>query len=134
MNKHLCIALCIAFWGLWAFLPKLATDYLRPLDVFIYEVCAIIVVAAGVILVYRPKLEPGRSAGYGLAAGAVGTTGFLLYVFAVSKHDASIVATLTAVYPVVPVVLGFLILKEKLSAANYAGIAMALAAVVLLSG
>lgn len=134
MNKHLAIVLCIVFWGLWAFLPKLATGYLSVLDVFLYEVCAIVVVAAAILVVYRPKLEIGRSAGFAIAAGSVGTLGFMLYVFALSGQDASVVAALTALYPVIPVVLGLVVLKEKLSAANWAGIFLALCAVVLLSG
>lgn len=133
-NKHVYIALCILFWGLWAFLPKLASRYMGELDVFVCEVCAIIVIAGVIMAACRPKLEIGRSAGYGLAAGAVGTLGFLLYVFAVAGKDASVVASLTALYPVVPVLLGVLVLKERLSAANWAGILLALCAVALLSG
>jgi transporter family protein len=57
-----------------------------------------------------------------------------LYLFAVARQDASLVAPFTALYLVFPVILGFFFLKEKLSALNYLGVAMALAAVILLAG
>jgi transporter family protein len=133
MKNFLCILACILLWGLWAFFPKLATRYLSPLDALLYEIAAVVLVAAAVFAAARPTLKPNRSAVYAFLAGAVGSVGFLLYLLAVQGQDASIVAPITALYPVVPVALGFFLLREKLSGLNYLGVLLALVAVVLLS-
>jgi len=99
-------------------------------------VAAVVLVAILVLVVTRPKVvrELDRNTLYAYAAGVAGAAGFLLYLLAVTDHDASIVSSITALYPIVPVVLGYALLKEKLTPLNYAGVALALVAVFLLSG
>ena len=58
---------------------------------------------------------------------------FAYYKLSEMGGQASVLAPLTALYVVVPVLLGALILKEPLSARKLAGIALAVVAIILLS-
>jgi transporter family protein len=133
LKSALFIVICIVCWGLWAFFPKLATRYLSPMDALLYEIAAVVAVAAAILAIARPRMKVDSSSAIAFLAGSIGSGGFLLYLLAVARHDASIVAPITALYPVVPVILGFFLLREKLSPLNYAGMALAVVAVILLS-
>ncbi len=68
-----------------------------------------------------------------VVAGLAGSLGYVFFVKALERGEASIVLPLTALYPAVTVVLAFLFLHEKISMHQLIGILLAVVAVVLLS-
>ena len=62
-----------------------------------------------------------------ILAGAVDTIANVLFVFGVASGEAAIVATASGLYPLVPAVLAFVYLGERLAPNQYAGVAVLLA-------
>ncbi len=54
------VLLTIVFWGLWAFLPKLALRSIGPMSILVYEYIGGLVVAGGTLayLGFRLDVEP----------------------------------------------------------------------------
>jgi transporter family protein len=68
------------------------------------------------------------------AGGFCAFVGFLTFFAALEEGKASTVITLSALYPLVTIVLSILFLHEKLSMRQGLGIAFAMVASVLLAG
>jgi transporter family protein len=68
-----------------------------------------------------------------LITGVVGYLGMFFFLHAVDLGKVSVVTSLTAVYPVLTILLAAIILKEQMTYIQYVGIGMALTGVVLLS-
>lgn len=122
----------ISLWGLWAFLPKIATRYISPPSAMIYEVMAGALMA---VIIWK-RVGPGitlkqRASVYAFGNGIIGYAGVLFYLYAISKQDTILVAPLSASFPIMTLVLGVIFLKERFSVANYAGILMAFVAIYL---
>lgn len=134
-NDWLVLALgSLILWGLWGFFQKLATNHINPRNVYVFAVLGPLIVAFFVLLSLDFRVEMhGKGIIYAFLAGLVGSIGGLLFVHSVSKGKASIVITLTALYPVVTILLSFIILKEQLTMKQAIGIILALISMVLLS-
>lgn len=127
-------ALSFVCWGLWAFLPKLTTRYLDPRSALVYEVLGTMLVAVVVLfsLGGRPAVDP-RGIGLAVLTGVVGVIGALGYLFAVVRGPVTLISTVTALYPVLAVLLAALILHEPVSLRQGLGILLALVAIVLIA-
>ncbi|MFP3869267.1 MAG: EamA family transporter [Syntrophobacteria bacterium] len=126
------MALCC--FGLWAFLPKVAVKYISPKSALVYEVLGGMLVGFVVLLSLDKRLEANiKGIIPALLTGIVGYIGFLFFLYAVQAGKVSIVASLTAVYPLVAVILAMIFLGEKIHVLQYIGIVFALVSVVLLS-
>lgn len=68
-----------------------------------------------------------------LAAGAVGTTGSLLYMLATRQQLMALAAALASLYPIIPVLAGRFVLKEHISYTQVAGLGCAAIAVTLIA-
>lgn len=121
-------------WGLWTFLPKVATGYLNAQSTMVYQAAGSLPVILVLLawLRFRPGLD-GRGVAAALVAGVVGTLGTLLFVYAISKGKAAIVVPLTALYPIVTVLLSALVLHESITLRQGVGVLLALAAMLLLA-
>ncbi|MHC5038573.1 MAG: EamA family transporter [Planctomycetota bacterium] len=119
------------FWGLFA---KLAARDLGARSALVWQVIGTLLVGAGVaaVIKFRPEVH-SRGTVFGLLTGITGTLGVLFFLLAMVKGKASVVVPLTALYPVVTLVLVFVFLREPLTAKQGVGIALALAAMVLFS-
>jgi transporter family protein len=121
-------------FGLWGFFPKVAVRYINPKSALIYEVMGGVLVAVVTWLTMRKGIEHDlRGVTPALITGVVGYLGMFFFLHAVELGKVSVVASLTAVYPVVTILLAVLILKEQITYVQYAGIFMAMAGVILLS-
>ena len=76
----------------------------------------------------------GRRWGSASTCGALDMSANALYVVAVQQGALGIVATLVSLYPASTVLLARVVLGERLSGLQLAGVACALLAVVLLVG
>ena len=94
-----------------------------------------LVIGGLLMLMTRPGPRP-RQAGWHwtLVAGPCDMTANALYLVAARHGDLSVVAPLAALYPVTTVILALIIDKERLRGVQVAGLAFAVAALVLVSG
>jgi len=88
----------------------------------------------------RGRIERARRTGVGLALvaplAAVGTFDALAdvgYTLAASRGHLSTVSVLASLYPVVTVVLGVAVLRERVAALQLAGVALAITGVAVLA-
>ena len=127
-------AVTFVCWGLWSFLPKITTKYIDPKSAIVYEVIGGIVLSLFVLgfMNFRLETHPKGIALAGMA-GLVGFVGALCFLYAVSKGPVSIIAPLSALYPIVSIVCAVLFLHETLTIKQCVGIVFALISVVLVS-
>jgi len=126
--------LALLIWGFWGFFPKLATNYINPKSVLVYEVIGAIIV--GIIVLSFIKFKPefhAKGITFAILTGIAGTLGALFFILAVSRGKTSVVVTTTALYPLVTIILAFLILKEPITLKQGIGMIFALMAMILFS-
>ena len=130
--------LTILMWGLWGFFGKLALERrMAPTTLFFAEtlVSALIAVLLFVVAVQRHDAQPPLYSTFnifGILSGAALAIGLLFYYFALEGSTVSVVVPLTATYPVVAVMLGYVLLRERPSLMQWAGVILVVAGVVLL--
>lgn len=131
--------LTIVLWGTWGLVSKIAsagidaymnqllyTAGLAPLMVFV------------AVTVHREQSEKNlnRSMGvfWAFLTGILGGVGNIAFFQALVKGGkASVVAPVTALFPMVTVLLALLFLKEKLGRTQWLGLVLAFAAIYMLS-
>jgi len=126
--------LALGCFGLWAFFPKVAVRYISPRSALVYEVMGGVLVA---IIVWSTVSKGIDSDLRGIIpaffTGVIGYLGMLFFLNAVSVGKVSVVASFTAVYPAVTIILAVILLKERIGYIQYIGIFLAAAGVLLLS-
>ena len=121
-------------FGLWAFLPKISVKFINPKSALIYEILGGILVASVVWFSLGKGIDHDlRGMVPAFLAGIIGYLGMFCFLHAVDIGKISVVASLTAVYPVVTIVLAAIVLKEKITSIQYIGIFLATTGVALLS-
>jgi drug/metabolite transporter (DMT)-like permease len=91
------------------------------------------VIVGGTLLLGRALRVPAREVPKVALPGVLLFGGTLMYAAATQQGLLSVVAVVAALFPVVTVTLALLFLHERLSRTQWAGVASALAGVVLLS-
>jgi len=127
-------SLSLLAWGLWAYLPKIATRYIDPQSAMVYQALGGVLIGLGVLIVLKFRVEfnlPGFS--YSLAIGLLGFFGAFMYLVAVSKGPLSLVAPITALYPMFAIFMSLVFLHEAVSLRQGFGIALSLVAIYLIS-
>ncbi len=121
-------------WGFWSFIPKITTRYIDPKSAVVYEVIGGIFLSVVVLATMKFQLQ-AHPKGIILAAsaGLLGFIGALCFLYAVSKGPVSIIAPLSALYPILAVILAIVFLNEALTVKQGVGIVFAVVAVVLVS-
>ena len=121
-------------WGFWGLVQKPMTDRIDVWSVALLQFSTTLAWGLGMALVRRQSLDP-RQTGLKYAAGAgLGSYfGSLAFLLAVDRGTASVVVPLTAMYPLVTILLGVMVLKERLTASHKAGVVLAFAAIFFLS-
>lgn len=127
----------IAFvtWGLWALLPKITTSLIDPRSVLFFQALGAFLTALVVLatLGFKPMVE-ARAVSLALLTGALGMAGGLAYLYAISRGPATLVAVVTALYPLLTVVLATIFLGESVSLKQWLGIGLGLVSIVLIIG
>jgi transporter family protein len=130
--------LTIVCWGAWGAVSKVASEGVDANTnqvLFTFGLLPLIVVAARSSRL-RSGIPAQRRAGIGWAflTGILGGTGNIAFFRAlVAGGQASIVVPVTALFPLVTVILALTFLRERLGRAQMAGLALALVAIYLLS-
>src|SRR6202795_3138382 len=126
--------LCIFWWGLWGFLSKIGSEKASPMQMQILFTLGMLPVALGMLAQMRGKLDRNRGGiAYGLLSGVATGLGTLGYYAALRDQNASVVTPLTGVFPVLTVVLAFVVLRERLNRVQMGGMLLALASIIILS-
>ncbi len=86
-----------------------------------------------IVLGRRPAPWPGRQIGTITIVGLLDTAANALFAYAAWLGDLGVAAVLASLYPVATVLLGRLVLDERLTRLQAAGVAMALAGVALIA-
>lgn len=126
--------MALTFWGIWGLLTKVATLHLPPHVAYLVSTLGYLPVI-GILLVGSGFKLPWHPVGWGVsfAAGVCAALGLLCYFRALAGGQAAKVVPVTALYPLLTVVLSYFVLKEHLTLRHLAGISAALVAVWLLS-
>jgi bacterial/archaeal transporter family protein len=126
--------LCIFWWGLWGFLSKVGSEAASPMQMQILFTLGMLPVAVGMLLQMRWKLDRDRGGiTCGLLCGVATGLGTLGYYAALREQNASVVTPLTGLFPVLTIVLAFVVLRERLNKVQMSGMVLALASIVILS-
>lgn len=139
MDSRAIFLLIITFlgWGLGTFFSKLATDKIGANKAAFWDIIAYFI---SVILFYLASTRLSTmfnltKSGFILAvlAGLFGAAGFIGFYSLLAKSEASTIIPLTALYPILGVILGIFILHESVTATKIIGITLSLAAIYLLN-
>ncbi len=127
--------LALLVWGLWGFLPKVAVNWLDPKTAFIYEVIGGTVTGLLVFIIFRPELAGAEIRGVipSLLTGVAGYLGLLCFLYALRSGKVSVIAPLTALYPIVSLALAVIFLREKITLVQFAGVVLAVVSMALIS-
>lgn len=124
-------ALAAAAFGTWYVLLDLAAEAADPLWTLALSRTASAVVT-GLLAVGRFDRSP-YPVGVVAAAGLLDVAGNALYIAARAEMAVGLAAALTGLYPIVTMLLARFIVRERLAPLGLVGVALAVAAVVLIS-
>ena len=129
--------LTILMWGLWGFFGKIALGKgMPPSSVFLTEIFIGVICAIPILfIIIRKKVAIFQNYSwnvFGLLSGAGLAIGLLIYYLALEKGQASVIVPLTATYPVITVILSYLLLNERPSIFQWIGIALVISGSILL--
>ncbi len=126
--------LCILCWGIWAFLSKLGADQMTPMQMqVLFTIGMLPVVLVAVVRLGRRIDTDFLGASYGILNGIFTGLGLLAYFAALARGKASIVSPITALFPLLTVLLAFFLLRERMNRVQMAGLGLALASIFILS-
>ncbi len=126
--------LCILCWGIWAFLSKLGADQMTPMQMqVLFTIGMLPVVLVAVVRLGRRIDTDFLGATYGILNGIFTGLGLLAYFAALARGKASIVSPITALFPLLTVLLAFFLLRERMNRVQMAGLGLALASIFILS-
>lgn len=125
----------MAAWGVSRLFPKLATNHIDPKSALAFEVLgeviAVLVILAA--LGFSKPMFHIKGSSYAILAGLFGGAGVYWYLLAADRGNVSQLVGITALYPVITVMLGVLVLNEPLTAKQVAGVGLAVLAVWMVS-
>jgi len=134
MNWFTAALLALVSFGLWGLFTKLAVLHIDTKSALIYQALGVAIVGTGMLFAvnFKPATHP-KGISYALLTGAAYGIGCFFYFIAASKGKIITVVTLTALYPLVTIILASVILKEAISIKQWIGIGFAIIAIVLMS-
>jgi len=134
MNWLVSGLIAMVCWGIWGLLMKLASKHFSWNQIFIVTSIVTVIVSLTVFLFFRPDINvhsPGFS--LSLLAGLVGSVALVAFNYALEGGKSIIVVPLSALYPVVTIILSYLVLHEEISLLQAVGIILGLASILLVS-
>ena len=128
--------IALSLWGVWGVFGKLAERSLAAGTlVLLGATGGLLVFPIYMAIFHRDFAFQWDKPEYyfALLTGVVGSIGALFFYFALTQGEASRVVVVTALYPVITVLLAFFFLDEPLGWQKVIGIGLALAGVLLLA-
>ena len=131
------VILALLAYSVVAPLASIVTEEVQP-SVGLFLATVVFLLITSVVLLVTGTGDPGHvvtpAAGYVYVAGVFLTVGILTYTAALELGPVSVVVPIFGMFIVGSSALGIVFLDETLSAARVAGIACAVAAIVLGAG
>ncbi|MDH5525041.1 MAG: EamA family transporter [Desulfobulbaceae bacterium] len=126
--------LALIIYGFWGFFPKLAVQYISPPSALIYEIAGAMLVGLIALLLVRfqPDVHP-KGILFAMLTGITGMIGTLFYFYAASRGKISVVVSMSALYPVITIILAAIFLREPITIKQIFGIIFAMTAIGLLT-
>jgi transporter family protein len=121
-------------FGLWGFFTKLAILYVDSRNALIFQTVGVLII--GLITLSLIDFKPStdlKGIGFGVLTGLAYGVGCLFYFIAADKGKLITVVTMTALYPLVTILLSYLLLKEGINLKQFCGVILALIAIYLMS-
>jgi transporter family protein len=128
--------LTIVLWGVWSTVTKVIAD---DITAYVNQVLFTIGLLPVIAVVLRSRRLAGghnrkRGIFYAFITGILGGTGNITFFKALSAGGkASIVVPATSLSPLVTVIMGYFVLKERATTSQKAGLVLAMVAIYLLS-
>jgi transporter family protein len=112
--------LAFLLWGFWSLTAKIAVSKIGPGNVFGCYVISSLTIPLVYVMLRRPRLmaseKPSRTLwAAGVAGVALNVVGTLIFAFALSMGQASLVVPISSAYPLVTIAIAILVLGEKLN-------------------
>jgi len=124
----------IITWGFVGFFLKLASKYSSWTEIYIVSNVALFVVSLLLFISQKPSISVGSHGfNYAMIGGIMMSLAAITFYIAIQVGKAIIVIPLTSLYPVVTIVLSYLILHEEISLTKGFGIILAVLALVLVA-
>jgi len=135
MSEWLPAAVLALFsFGCWGFFSKLAIIYIDAKSALVFQTVGVLMI--GIIILSSLHFKPAtdiKGLGFGLLTGMAYGIGCLFYLIAADRGKVTTIVTLTALYPLVTIVLSYLFLQETINMKQFIGIIFALIAIILMS-
>lgn len=126
--------IAVVLWGVVGLLQKLSTNYISADAVLIWDRIGYLVVLPFLLIGFHLGTLAPRDILIGTLDGIINSLGALfLYKSLQSGAKASVAIPLTALYPLITVVLAVMFLGERLDRLHWFGVLLALVASVLMS-
>lgn len=126
--------LTVLTWGLWGVFSKLAANYTKPRQSILFQTAGVLAFALIVLVLEKFNVQwttPGFS--WAALGGFCAFVGFLTFFAALIDGNTSSVVVLSALYPLVTILISIAFLHERLTGRQAIGIALALIASALLA-
>ncbi len=122
-------------WGVWGFESKLLVDRTTPYAAQVIFTAGMLALGAAVLFSRNRCAGTNRVKGifWAVLTGILGGTGNIFFLIALQQGKASIIMPLTSLSPVVTVLVGITLMREKLNRYQASGLVLAMAAIFLLS-
>lgn len=120
-------------FGFWGLFSKLSIVHIDSKSALVFQALGVLIIA--VITLSMLDFKPAtniKGLSFGLLTGIAYGIGCLFYFIAADKGKVSTVVTLTALYPLVTILLSYLLLKEGINAKQCCGIMFAIVAIFLM--
>lgn len=134
MNWLFAALLSLASFGLWGFLSKMTVLYIDSKSALIFQTVGVMII--GLLTLSLMNFKPAadlRGGSYAVLTGLAYGVGCLFFFIAASKGKIITVVTLTALYPLITIILAYILLEETVSIKQCCGIALALFSIILMS-
>lgn len=122
-------------FGLWGLFSKLSLNYIDSRSALIVQTLGVLLIGLFVFGTNNFKLATdSKGLGFALLTGIAYSIGCLLYLIAADRGKISTVVTLTALYPLITLLLSYFFLREDISIKQGIGILFALVAIFFMAG
>ena len=122
-------------FGLWGLFSKLSLNYIDSRSALIVQTLGVLLIGLFIFGSGNFKLATdSKGLWYALLTGIAYSLGCFLYLIAADKGKVSTVVTLTALYPLVTLILSYLFLREGINIKQCIGIVFALIAIYFMAG
>jgi transporter family protein len=119
--------------GVFGVTAKLALRHVSWTELVIWTTMVYGVISAVLLATGKAGIHGGRGGLYSLTTGVCASSGLLFAFLALDRAKASTAVPFMSAYPIVTVLLSILVLSERITLAQGAGIGLVLLGVILLS-